>query len=431
MFDWIRNALEGQQAAVDPYQQFAQAFASECQRQNVLPESYDPQAHAFTFMRDDGAKLTVQLENMFREWLSRDPSGQTELIARFVQSVVEMRTRHEISSDKLPDELMPGIRSHAQISNLMINGWIAGAAADDRNATVFLPFVGDLVACVLRDQPNSIAPMTHANLDVARLSIEQAMQQAMANFRSRLPPPVFEPLGNGVFGCNNLSDHQSALLLLAPGPDYPLPAIDGAPVVAVPSRNLFYLTGSANRPGLSRLLDIAAKAPEQQSHFCSSSLLRWDGNRWIEDRGVGGDDLAARQHEIAQHQLAADYTAQKQLLDQYHDKQGQDIFVANVLLFRPKGSSDTISASTLASGTTGTLLPRTDRLAFIKQIIDPQTGRAQAKADDMATVAWADAMSIAGDLFEQVAYLYPPRFRALGFPGADTWTKLKAVTQRL
>jgi hypothetical protein len=426
MFDWIRSALKEKQATIDPYRQFVRDVATECQRQNILPESYDAQARAFIVTRDDGAKLTVGLENLFREWGSRDQDGRTALIARFAQSVVEMRTNNKIFPERLPGELMPGIRSHAQIGNFMIHNWIGGGPADDCNATVFLPFVGDLVACVLRDQPNSMTQMTHADLDVAKLSIEQAIQHAMANFRSRLPPPVFESLGDDVFGCNNLNDHQSALLLLAPGRDYSLPAIDGAPVVAVPSRNLFYLAGSNNQPGLSRLLDIAGKAP-QKSHFCSSQLLRWDGNRWIEDRRLGGDEFAARQREIAQHQLEADYTSQKQLLDQYHDKQGQDIFVANVLLFRPKNSSETISAATLGSGTTGTLLPRTDRLAFFKQIIDPQTGLAQQKFEDSATVAWADAMGIVGDLFEQVPYLYPPRFRALGFPGADAWVKLKAV----
>jgi hypothetical protein len=66
---------------------------------------------------------------------------------------------------------------------------------------------------------------------------------------------------------------------------------------------------------------------------------------------------------------------------------------------------------------------------FSKQIIDPETGRAQPKAQDTANVAWSDAMTIAGDLFEQVPYLYPPRFRALGFPDADAWTKLKAAAQ--
>jgi hypothetical protein len=37
-------------------------------------------------------------------------------------------------------------------------------------------------------------------------------------------------------------------------------------------------------------------------------------------------------------------------------------------------------------------------------------------------------MDIVGYLFEPVPYLYPPRFRALGFPDADAWLKLKALS---
>jgi hypothetical protein len=251
MFDWIKKAFGPKQVAVDLHAAFVQDFVAECRRQSLQQKSYDPQAHAFVFARADGGDLTVHLDNIFREWSTRDRNGRTALTARFVQSIVDMRAGSEISAEKLPGELMPGIRSHAQISNVMINNWIAGAPADDRNATAFVPFAGDLVACVLRDQPNSMAQMTRANLAVAGLSIEQAVQHAMANFRGRVPPPVFQSLGDGVFGCNNLDDHQSALLLLAPGQDYPLPSIDGAPVAAVPSRNLFYLAGSANRAALS------------------------------------------------------------------------------------------------------------------------------------------------------------------------------------
>jgi hypothetical protein len=58
-------------------------------------------------------------------------------------------------------------------------------------------------------------------------------------------------------------------------------------------------------------------------------------------------------------------------------------------------------------------------------------GRAQGKTDDIVTVAWADAMRIAADMIEQLPYLFPPRFRALGFLAADARTKLKAVAQRL
>jgi hypothetical protein len=426
MFDWIRKTLAKTQPAADPYEQFVREFIAECRRQNILPKSYDPQARAFVFARDDGSDLTLQMHNMFAEWLSRDQARRAELIARFVQSVVETRTDSQLSPEELPGELMPGIRSHAQISNLMLHNWLNGAPADDSFATAYLPFAGDLVVCTMRDHSRSMSQMTNANLAAASLSIEQAMQHAMVNFRNRLPPPAFQSLGDGLFGCNNLEDHQSALLLFAPGQDYPLPPIDGTPVVAVPGRNVFYLTGAANRPGIARLLDLAGKASEQP-HFCSSSLLQWNGQHWVEGRIPMGDDLDKRQREIAQHQLAADYNAQKQLLDQYYQKQGRDIFVASVMLFRARNSSEIFSLATLASGTTGTLLPHADRLAFGKQIIDPATGLAQQKPGDYVQVAWSSAMDIVGHLFEPVPYLYPPRLRALGFPQADEWAKLKAV----
>jgi hypothetical protein len=39
-------------------------------------------------------------------------------------------------------------------------------------------------------------------------------------------------------------------------------------------------------------------------------------------------------------------------------------------------------------------------------------------------------MEIAGDLFEPVPYLCPPRLRALGFPQGDAWARLKAAAAR-
>ena len=81
----------------------------------------------------------------------------------------------------------------------------------------------------------------------------------------------------------------------------------------------------------------------------------------------------------------------------------------------------------MGSGTTGPLLPRADRLSLVKQIVDSATGLAQKGASDIAEVAWPETMDIVGHFFEPVLYLYPPRFRALGFRDADAWLKLKAL----
>jgi hypothetical protein len=428
MFDWIQRRFKKTPSAAEHYEQFVRDFVAECQRQNIRPKSYDPQARAFVIGGDDDYEMTFHLHNVFGEWLARNQDGRAELIVRFVHSVVEAIRNNAISPERLPDELMPGIRSRAQISNVLIQHWIAGAPPDDSSATAFLPLTGDLVLCALRDMPYSMSQMTRANLAFANLPLKQAIPRAMANFRSKIPQPVFEAQGNGLFLCNNLADHQSALLLLAPGREYPLPAIDGTPVAVVPTRNLFYLTGNASRTGLAKALDIAQQA-HQMPHFSSSALLQWDGQRWSEAL-IAADGLAVRQREIAKHQLAADYESQKQLLDQYHHKQGKDIYVAGVMLYRGKDSSELFSVTTLASGTTGTLLPQADRLSFVQQIIDERTGLAQREPQDIVDVAWSDAMNIVGHLFEPVPYLYPPRLRALGFPQANDWARLKACRDR-
>lgn len=428
MFDRIKRGLRARRLA-NQYEQFVREFTAECQRQNCMPKSYDPQACAFVFSRGDAGDMAFHLHNVFGEWGANDKSGKAELIARFVHSIDESCRNSTISPEKLPGELMPGIRSRAQISNLLIHNWIAGAPIDDSSATAFLPFAGDMVACVLRSLPYSKSQMAHANLSVANLSIEQAMDRAMANFRSALPSPVFEPHGEGVFCCKNLEDHQSALLLLEPGKDYPLPPIDGAPIAIAPRKELLFVTGRANRPGLVKLLDIAADA-HQMPHFGSSTILQWDGHRWVLLSIDDDADLAARQQEIAQLQSGRDYGSQKQLLDRYHQSLGQDIFVPNVMFYQRTCGPGMIGLTTLGSGTTGTLLPRADRILFGKQILDPQTGLAQPKPADAVTVAWSDAIDIVGDLLEPVPYLHPPRFRALGFPQGDAWARLKAAAAR-
>ncbi|WP_407157807.1 hypothetical protein [Bradyrhizobium sp. STM 3557] len=421
MFDWIRKRLRPAEAD-DPYTQFVREFMAECQRQNLVARRYDHETGSFAFAGDDGSQISAFTRNTFGEWLRRDPAGRADLIARFVRSLRETPSHDAFSAETLPDELMPGIRPRALVSNMMIRNWISGGPGDDSRGVAFLPFAADLVVCALRDQADSMSLMTRERLADAGLSIAQAIRLGIANFRARLPAPVFEPLGDGLFGCANLEDHQSALLLLRPGQDYPLPPIHGAPIVTVPGRNVFYLTGTQNPAGVARLLDIASSAAELP-HACSPSLLQWNDERWIEEP-LADQRLEWRRREILQHQLAADYHEQKQLLDQYHDQQGRDVFVASVMLYRAKVSRATFSVATLPSGTTGTLLPRADRLVFVK----PAAGATQ-KVDDMADVSWPDAISMVGHLFAPVPHLYPPRFRALGFPDAEAWSRLKAVAR--
>jgi hypothetical protein len=272
-----------------------------------------------------------------------------------------------------------------------------------------------------------MVPMMRSNLDFAKLSFDQAMACAMAQFRAKAPVPEFEPVPRsaGLFYCSNLEDYQSSLLLMTPGRDFVFPALDGDAVALVPARNQFFVSGSRNRPALSALLNLAETAG-RQPHFCSSALWVWRDGCWLEYTFEDGTGEAIKQRRIAVAQLASDYDHQKGLLDHLHQTQNKDIYVAEFMVYRKNDEDGSqFSITTLASGTNGTLLPAVDRLIFVDQIVNPQTGMAAEKAREIVQVAWSDAMVVAGHLFEPVPQLYPPRYRAVGFPDADTWSRLR------
>jgi hypothetical protein len=425
MFDRLRSLFRPKPVIADPYEQFVVAFIEECGRQGRKPASYDHQTRSFVFGDPKGSSHTVFLENNFRAWCQGDAKARAEQLSRFVRSLGEAEAA--IDSANLLAELMPGIRSRVLLSHALIQNWIQGAPEDNDNETAWTPFCGELVACVVRDRQDSMALVTRSNLDSAKLSFDQALAQAMVQFRAKAPAPDFvpDPRAAGLYYCGNLEDYQSSLLLMTPGKDFQLPALDGDAVALVPSRNQFFVTGSRNGPALKALLDLAETAG-QQSHFCSSAPLVWCDGHWVEYVFEAGTNEAVKQRQIAIAQLASDYDRQKELLDHLHRVQNKDIHVASFMVFQKKNQAGSeFSMTTLASGTHGTLLPVADRLTFVDQIIDPQTGLAAKEPRDIISVAWSDAMADAGHLFQRVPNLFPPRYRSLGFPDGDVWAKLR------
>jgi hypothetical protein len=425
MFNRLTSLFRPKSAITDPYEQFVVAFIEECKRQGRKPTSYDHQARSFVFGDTKEKSHKVFLENVFRAWVRSGASARAEQLSRFVRSIGEAAV--EIDPSKLPAELMPGVRSRALISHTLIQNWMRGAPEGNATEMAWTPFCGELAACVIRDLPDSMVPMMRSNLDFAKLSFDQAMACAMAQFRAKAPVPDFEPVPRaaGLFYCGNLEDYQSSLLLMTPGKDFAFPALDGDAVVLVPARNQFFVSGSRNRPALSALLKLAETAGGQ-AHFCSSALWVWRDGCWLEYAFEAGTHEAIKQRQIAVAQLASDYDHQKGLLDHLHQTQNKDIYVAKFMVYRKNDEDGSVfSVTSLGSGTNGTLLPAADRLVFVDQVVDPQTGVAAEKAREIVQVAWSDAMAFAGHLFEPVPILYPPRYRAVGFPEADTWSRLR------
>lgn len=410
------------------YDQFVSAFMRECRRQGVPPPSHDPEERSFVFHGASGVSSRTATAGMFRQWQgSRDRAGMVADVVKSYGGLDEAVTGGPGVAD-----LKPGLRSRSLISDLQIEAQtrMPGVSEETLRGSEIAstPFCGELAACVVRDIDGvTMMPMPRMLLDAAGLSFDQAMATAMAQFRASAPPLTFESLVPGVpglFVCRSWGHFQAALLLMTPGEDFRFPPLGGGdPVALAPTRTFFFVTGSRNRQGVSFLLAAAATAASQDD-FLSPQLLTCHDGRWREYAFSAGTREAIIQHDVACKHLLSGYARQKQLLDDLHRKQKQDVTVAP---FTVVGSrTGDFSVTTLTRDANATLVPVADRIGFVDADPGSASSRSSANAGDAFRVRWSAAMAIAGHLFEEVPGLYPPRYRALGFPDAGVMAKLRA-----
>jgi hypothetical protein len=425
MFNRLKAIFSSKPAITDPYEHFVVEFVEECKRQGRRLTSYDHQERSFVLNDREDSHGTVYLENCFREWMDRNAKGRSELLTRFVRSTADLI--NEVSLADLQEQLMPGIRSRVLISDMLIRNWSSDGPDDTSEEIASKPFCNDVASVLLLDRSDTLKPLQRSDLVRANISFDAAMTVAMDNLRAKTRQPDFEPLDGGeLFFCSNLEDHQSGLLLLIPGKDFQFPPLDGDPVALAPSRNRFFVTGSRNRLGLKVLLQFA-EAAREEAHYCSATLLIWRNGSWEEFAFQSGTPEAERQRDIDIRERGLDYQNQKNLLDQLHERRKQDVFTSPFEVFQPTGQlKPAFSVTFLPSSAIGALLPVAERISLIDQVVDPSTGLAKEEPRDRVVVAWSDTLAIAGHLFEPVPHLYPPRYRALGFPDAYIWQKLKA-----
>jgi hypothetical protein len=423
MVDQLKSMPSTQAGA---YEQFLAAFVEECNRQGREPLSYDDQTRSMVFRDPKGAKHRVNLENYFRVWHQSDAKARADQLPSVVRSLGELYGLLGTNPLAIPGELRPVIWPRVKISHALIQARTFDAPEGNSSEVAWTPFCGELAACIVRDLPDNMQPITWSNLDFAELSLKQATAQAMTQFRVKAPAPEFLPAPRmeGLFYSINFEVYQSSLLLMTPGKDFVFPPLDGDAVALAPTRNQFFVTGHRNQRALKVLLNLAEGAG-QEPHLCSSALLIWRDGRWDEFLFEAGTDEAIKQRQIALRELESDYNQQKKLLDQLHKTRDADIYVSEFTVYQKINQPGSeFSVTVLASGTAGALLPEASHLSFVNQVIDPKSGLAQ-EVRECLIVPWPIAMDFAGHLFEQVPNLYPPRYRALGFPSGGIWDKLR------
>jgi hypothetical protein len=264
-------------------------------------------------------------------------------------------------------------------------------------------FLGDLDQILGYDLGPSVSQVHTESLAEWGVSLETAIDRAMANLRA-LPPPRWHVRADHVWQLESPEGYTESLMQIPRVFDQ-LPA-RGTPLVMIPNRGVLFATGSDEPEGVTALLAEARESLQEAPWPLCGELFR------ISSTGIqlyvpSGLD-AATFSSIHRLDIESVYKAQKSALEAHCEAIEDAVFVATYALLAQKNNPNQLQS--VCSWTQGvpTLLPHTDSIAFVWD---------HSGSRKTALVPWVDAAAIVGHYFKPTDE-DPPRTRVDEFPDA-------------
>jgi hypothetical protein len=375
---------------------YANRVLAEVRRAGAAEAWYDSDAFTVHFRREAGGSVaTVNLGTLYQEAAGAAPAERDARIARLAADVVTPAELPETWEQVAP-LLRPVLRPATFGQGTDVLGWPA------------LPYLRELVVI---DQPTTMAYVKTDKLAAWGVPAAEVFATARANVARFAAladePPAGGPAllrfvddGDGYFASRLLLDGWLAGLAGRVG---------GRPVAFVPDQNTLLVTG--DQPDtLGSLFELVESEYREAARAVSPAAYTVDdAGRVVPYAAPAGHPVGAAIHRAEVVLAATEYGAQGEELNKRHQKEGADIFVANLLA----AGRDDGSLFTVASWADGveTLLPEADFVAF--------------PGEDTFYAGWDEVARTAG--LEPVDGLYPPRYHVRGWPPVAVMDQLRAL----
>jgi hypothetical protein len=360
-------------------------------------------------LKVDGERSNIaNLTNLYGEYLRAGTAERERLIRNFVRSWFAPLKGLPEDYDDLHPDLLPSVRPRAYIESNLTRMRLQGIKDP---GWPYCPLAHHMAICLVYDLPESLMQIQQHHLDDWKTSFDRALEDATANLFQISQHP-FEEIAPGLWRSPWQDNLDASRLVL---PDLlRLHEVQGDLIAIVPNRDMLLLTGSEDEQGLVQMAELATEAFDH-ARAISGFALRLDSlNRWEPWVPDPGHPAFAAFRLLAVRSLGGDYSDQKELLEQQHHHEGEDIFVASFSGMRDKQSGEVFSYCVWSEGV-DTLLPRTDSIVFFSG--DEDTGEV------LGSVAWERAVEVVGELMTDQD-VYPERYRVQSFPTPEQLDEL-------
>jgi hypothetical protein len=372
-------------------------------------EQVDPSETDFSLKLADGG--TIFLGNVYANFCSAPRKVRQSIVSEFV-AAASIPGLPSIPSDfaAVKPSLMPVMREAAYFS--MVRLMHRKNGMDDPDPEVVLKnLAGGLLVGLAHDTERNITSIGRSSFEEWGVTVDEAFKAAKENLWEKTDPNRLVGQG-GVYRGEWADAYDSSRILLTEL-IYRL-SVDGDPVAFVPNRDLLWVTGTNNTAGLAAILKGGMESHFKQGHPLSPDLYVLVDGSW---KVHVPEDKSLRElwMKIKRQRDAIDYSEQQKLLNEIHEREDIDIFVASYKIYERKDGF-AYSACVWTSGIDSSL-PRSENIAFMADVENP----------DYFVVPWEAAVSVIGNLLELETDLMPVRYRARQFPSEEQLARLRPL----
>jgi uncharacterized protein YtpQ (UPF0354 family) len=221
-------------------------------------------------VKDSGGTHTIPLHDLYLQY-QREPALFGEIVGVYVAALTEQPKPPVTPGMPDPARIVPVVKDRQWLADNVRGLRDRGAEAD----FIYDDFNEELVVVYAEDTENRVRYLTSVEeLPVPR---EQLREVALANLDRLLPGIEMNLIEDGFAWFSAGGDYEASLILFDGIWNGGKVAMDGDIVIAVPAKDVLFVTGSRNEHGLAVMRQIAAEYAADSYGLTDALFVYRDG----------------------------------------------------------------------------------------------------------------------------------------------------------
>ena len=357
--------------------------------------TYDKKMNEVFSVSGDSPK--TYLGNIFNAVKDMSPEDRETYLEDFFKT--GKLSSSDLTLETLKSFLLTRVRTSSELG--LRDFILSSMSSEAKNREFFSVKIGELFFDLTVDYGSSLSTPPKSDLINAGGGDEAVLDIALQNLKKISQGVHWQKVSPHIWYSTYEDDYDAARLVCL-YPEYDLPDGVNNPIAYMPSHSDCLITDKDDPETLALLIQ---KGDEFAGNSRKLSKALWY------NKNAGWHSLKLDEthpsHSIVQNQwtmeTASFYEEQKEQLENALLKENKDIFVASVMMAKEEGNETIFSYSVLTFGV-DTLLPKTDRIAFV----DPDKPEKEQFLGMMPWHAFAEILG--ADNFTRYESLTPVRF---------------------